>query len=192
MSTANIKPYSKAIVKLLKGIVEIEDVSWNDILLYQSEIQDYISVIGLELIIKKEEGFAFLKQMKLDDDRTINLTSRRKLGFEVSVVLIILRQMLEDFEMDTALVSNELYVSVADIREEAELFLPEKFNRVKFLKEMDTYIDRAVQLGYLIEAKRTDTETRYKIHRIIKEKITLDDLVEFKNKLNDYAADESI
>ena len=100
MSTANIKPYSKAIVKLLKGIVEIEDVSWNDILLYQSEIQDYISVIGLELIIKKEEGFAFLKQMKLDDDRTINLTSRRKLGFEVSVVLIILRQMLEDFEME--------------------------------------------------------------------------------------------
>lgn len=192
MSTANIKPYSKAIVKLLKGIVEIEDVSWNDILLYQSEIQDYISVIGLELIIKKEEGFAFLKQMKLDDDRTINLTSRRKLGFEVSVVLIILRQMLEDFEMDTALVSNELYVSAADIREEVELFLPEKFNRVKFLKEMDTYIDRAVQLGYLIETKRTDTETRYKIHRIIKEKITLDDLVEFKNKLNDYAADESI
>jgi len=44
-----------------------------------------------------------------------------------------------------------------------------------------------------VEAKHAEGEKRYKIHRIIKEKVTLDDLLEFKNKLNDYdAADESL
>lgn len=40
-------------MKLLKGIVEKDDVVWNDLLDYQSEIQDYISVMGLELIVKR-------------------------------------------------------------------------------------------------------------------------------------------
>ena len=40
MNAANIQPYSRAVVKLLKGIVEKDDVVWNDLLDYQSEIQD--------------------------------------------------------------------------------------------------------------------------------------------------------
>ena len=53
MNSSKIKPYSKAIVKLLKGIVEKNDVVWNDVLNYQSDIQNYIAVMGLELIVKK-------------------------------------------------------------------------------------------------------------------------------------------
>lgn len=30
MNAANIQPYSRAVVKLLKGIVEKDDVVWND------------------------------------------------------------------------------------------------------------------------------------------------------------------
>ena len=191
MSTNNIKPYSKAIVKLLKGIVERQDALWNDIIQYKAEIQDYISVIGLELIVKKEEGFAYLKQIKLDDDKTVNLVSRRKLTFEVSVVLIVLRQLLEEFDSDPMeSQSNDRFVTTTKIREEVELFLPEKFNRVKFMNEINGYIDKVVQLGYLVVSKQNATESLYKIHRIIKEKITLDDLIEFKNKLNQYAADD--
>ena len=62
MNSSKTKPYSKAIVKLLKGIVEKNDVVWNDVLNYQSDIQNYIAVMGLELIVKKDEGFAFVKQ----------------------------------------------------------------------------------------------------------------------------------
>ena len=188
MNATNIQPYSRAVVKLLKGIVEKDDVVWNDVLDYQSEILDYISVMGLELIVKKDEGFAFVKQMKLDEDKTLNMTSRRLYGFEVSVILIVLRQILEDFD------SNPTESQAAtEIKEEAELFLPTTFNRAKFEKDLDRYIDSIVSFGFLVEAKHAEGEKRYKIHRIIKEKVTLDDLLEFKNKLNDYdAADESL
>ena len=81
-------------MKLLKGIVEKDDVVWNDVLDYQSEILDYISVMGLELIVKKDEGFAFVKQLKLDDDKTLNMTSRRLYGFEVSVRCILIPPLM--------------------------------------------------------------------------------------------------
>lgn len=196
MNISNIKPYSKAIVKLLKGIVECNDPVWNNILIYQSDIQNYLSVIGLNLIVKKDEGFAFVKQAVLDDEKTLNLVTRRQLGFEVSVILIILRQMLEDFEMNpTDSQADEKYVTPSQIKDEVELFLPSRFNQIKFKQDLDNYISKVIDLGFLVASKQTDTgtETRYKIHRIIKEKITLDALNDFKNKLNDYdTTDESI
>jgi len=195
MNATNIQPYSKAVVRLMKGIVERDDIVWNDVLNYQGEIQQYISVMGLELIVKKDDGFAFVKQMKLDDNKTMNMVSRRQYGFEVSVILIVLRQILEDFDNNpTESQANEKYVTATEIKEEAELFLPTTFNRAKFEKDLDRFIDSIAGFGFLVESKKhTEGEKRYKIHRIIKEKVTLDDLLEFKSKLNDYdAADESL
>ena len=161
------KPYSKAIVFLLKKTVENNSPVWNDIITYQKDIQNYLSDIGLELVIKKDEGFAYLKQFALDDDNTLSLVQRRQLSFEVSILLIVLRQVLEDFEI--------------------RLFLPETYNKVKYENELERHIKTAVELGFLKEVKRNNNEVRYRIHRIIKEKVTLDDLDMFKRKLEEYA-----
>ena len=183
----NIRPYSKVIVRLLKGMIERNNSVWDDIIAYQDEIQDYISVIGLELIVKKDEGFAFVKQAEMEDGSTLNLVSRRQIGFETSIVLVVLRQILEDFDSNpTETQSFEKFVTNTEIKEEVELFLPEKYNKVKFVKELDSYIKKAEELGFLKEIKKTDNEIRFQIHRIIKEKITLNDLQEFKNKLQEY------
>ncbi len=195
MSTTDIKPYSKAIVKLLKGIVEYNDPAWNDILQYQADIQAYLGVIGLELIVKKDEGFAFVRQAILDDGKTINLATRRQLGFEISVILIVLRNMLYEFEMNpTDSQADEKYVTTTQIKEEVEMFLPVGFNQVKFKQDLDSNISKVIDMGFLAEVKKLETdETLYKIHRIIKEKVTLDDLAEFKQKLKEYdTTDESI
>lgn len=190
MNTSSLKPYSKAIVKLLKGVVEYKDAVWNDILQYQTDIQEYVGIIGLELIVKKDEGFAYLKQAILEDGYTIHLVTRRQLGFEVSVILLVLRQLLEEFEMNpTDSQANDKYITTAQIIEEVELFLPSKFNQVKFKQDLKNYIAKVVELGFLIEWQPNEnSEPRYKIHRIIKEKVTLDDLNEFKKKIEDYGA----
>ena len=193
MSTEYTKPYSNAIIKLLRGIIDNDDSVWQDILMYQSEIQGYLSVLGLEMIIEKEDGYAFVRQMNNEESALISLVSRRRLTFEVSVVLIVIRQILEEFDSNPLeSQSNDKYVSAADIKEEVELFLPEKYNRVKFMRELDKYIERVVELGFLVKTKSGEMEPRYKIHRIIKKKITLDDLVDFKNKWKDYGTDKSI
>ena len=182
----NIKPYSKAIVKLLKGSIEHTSNVWDDVVNYQTEIQDYISQIGLELIVKKEEGFAFIKQFEDSEGNTLGLVTRRQIGFETSIVLVVLRQSLEEFDSNpTQFQVFEKFITDLEIKEEVELFLPEKFNRVKFLKELDGYINNIVKLGYLSEVSKKENETKYQIQRIIKEKVTLDILQEFKLKLQE-------
>ena len=183
-----LKPYSKAIVLLLKKTVEKGSPVWDDILNYQVEIQDYLAVIGLELIVKRDEGFAFVKQIVFDDDTTLNLVSRRQLGFEVSIVLIVLRQLLEDYDNNpTETQSFDRIITSSELKDEVRLFMPEGFNKVKLEKDLDRYIQTVVDLGFLKEVKRSGDEVRYRIHRIIKEKVTLEDLDMFKNKLEEYA-----
>ena len=82
------KPYSKAIVRLLKSPIERNSNEWENVVMYQNEIQDYISQIGLELIIKKDEGFAFVKQLEDSEGNTLGLVQRRQIGFETSIVQI--------------------------------------------------------------------------------------------------------
>lgn len=182
-----IAPYGRTVVRLLKGPVEVTDTNaWEDILNYQSEINKYLMNIGIELIVKRDEGFAYIKQIVDDEDKTTGLIPRQQLGFEISVILIILRQMLEEFDSNMdELYATERFVSADELKERIEIFLPERFNRVKLLSEIDTYINRIVSLGYLKLIKRDNVNT-YQIHRIIKEKVTLDKLQEFKDKLQEY------
>jgi len=186
---SNIKPYSKAIIKLLKSSpVEKDSPVWDAVKTYQGEIQDYLSQIGLELIVKKDEGFAYVTQFEDSEGNTQGLVTRRQIGFETSVLLVVLRQSLEEFDSSpTSYQAQEKFITDTEIREELELFLQEGYNKLKFRKELDKYIKNAVDLGYLREVSVRDSETRYQIHRIIKEKITLDELQNFKLKLNEYA-----
>lgn len=182
----NITPYSKAIVWLLKSTVERTSTVWEDIILYQNEIQDYISQIGLELILKKDEGFAFVKQFEDSEGKTLGLIQRRQLGFETSVVLVVLRQSLEDFDNNPTQLASEKFITDVEIKEELELFLQEGYNKLRFQKKLSKYIGNAEKLGYLKEVSKKDNETKYRIHRIIKEKITLDILQDFQTKLKEY------
>lgn len=182
----HISPYSKAIVKLLKSTVERNSNIWEDVLHYQIEIQEYLAKIGLELIVKKDEGFAFVKQFEDSEGNTHGLVQRRQIGFETSIVLVVLRQSLEDFDNNPTQLAMEKFITDSEIKDELELFLPEKYNKAKFLKDLDKYIKSAVDLGYLKEISKKDNETKYQIHRIIKEKVTLDILQEFRNELEKY------
>ncbi|ROI11042.1 DUF4194 domain-containing protein [Kaistella haifensis] len=182
----HVTPYSKAIVRLLKSTVERTSNVWDDIILYQNEIQDYISQIGLELIVKKDEGFAFVKQLEDSEGKTLGLGTRRQIGFETSIVLVVLRQSLEDFDSNPTQLASEKFITDTEIKDELELFLQEGYNKLKFQKDLDKYIRSVVELGFLKEISKKENETKYQIHRIIKEKITLDILQDFQTKLKEY------
>lgn len=182
----NITLYSKAIVRLLKSTVERTSNVWEDIINYQHEIQEYIGQIGLELIVKKDEGFAFVKQLEDNEGNTLGLVTRRQIGFETSIVLVVLRQSLEEFDSNPTQLATEKFITDSEIKDELELFLQERYNKLKFQKDLDSYIKRVAELGYLKEISKKDNETKYQIHRIIKEKITLDILQDFKTKLQEY------
>ena len=185
---SDIQPYSKAIVLLLKKTVENNSPEWENIRTYRSEIQKYLSVIGLELVLKEEEGFAYVKQIVMEDDTTLSLVQRRQLSYEVSIILVVLRQLLADFDNNpTDMNATERYVSANEIKDEIRMFLPERYDKVKLERDLERYIRSVEDLGFLEMVGGNSNEARYRIHRIIKEKVTLDDLDLFKQKLEEYA-----
>jgi hypothetical protein len=189
MENRNItyEPYAHVIVKLLNGVIydEIEKL-WNDLLLYQMDITQFFEKIAIELIVDKKDGYAYLKQIEIDEEgNTIGLVRRIPLKYETSLICVFLREMLDEFEINNVDQKN-LYITHKQLKDNIELFFKEKANKVKLLTKFDNYIDTIVELGFLKRIGSNDVskdDTRYEVRRIIKAKITNDVLEEFKKKL---------
>lgn len=183
-------PMARLVVRLLKSDMDRKDKLWQDLVNYNSDVQDYVEKIGLELILNKEEGYAFLKQVEIDDEGgTVGLVSRIPMGFHASIVCVILREMLEEFDTDpTYAMTHDRFVTHQELKEHIELFFREKSNRVQFLSDLDKHINKNVEFGFLKVVSKNDfiDKRRYIISRIIKEKVTIAILDEFKEKLNEY------
>jgi hypothetical protein len=183
MSTPEkVEPYAAIIVKLLGGEITEDDRLWNELLHYRVPVGEYLARIGIEVVIDQKEGFAFLRQVELDEDgRTIGLIKRNPLSYEVTLICVVLREMLEDFDMSPA-TSPYCHVTHKQIREQIELFFKEKSNQVKLLRQLDRYIKQIVELGFLrvIQEGELLDERIYEIRRIIKAKITNDVLEDIR------------
>ncbi len=183
------EPYAHVIVKLLNGVVYDESEKlWNDLLQNQIPITQFFERIAIELIVDKNDGYAYLKQIEIDEDgNTIGLVRRIPLQYETSLICVFLREMLDEFEINNVDQRN-LYITHKQLKDNIELFFKEKTNKVKLLSGFDGYINNIVGLGFLRKIGSNEfskDEIRYEVRRIIKAKITNDVLAEFKKKLEE-------
>lgn len=183
-----IESYAKVAVRLLQSDLDAEDSLWEGLLTHQQALTEYFAKIGLQLCVDPDNGFAFLKQIELDESgTTIGLARRIPLGFETSLICILLREWLEEHDCSDTL-AKQLYIRHRQLREQVEMFFQEKANRVKFLKNLDTYIQKLVELGFLkvkTDHERLD-ERLYEVKRILKAKITFEQMETFKERLSQY------
>jgi hypothetical protein len=186
---ATLLPYAKTIVQLLKGpLYSDEQEHWNNLLKYQVEITQHFSGLGLETLVQKEDGYAFIRQSELDDKgTTIGLVTRRPLTYEVSLLCVLLRKLLDDFEISNT-ENKRFYLKRKQLRAELETFFKEKSNKVKLLKDLDSYINQVLELGYL---KITDSDEQYRdedtfeVRTIIKARFNNDVCLDFLNQLKE-------
>ncbi len=185
-----LTPYAAVLIKLLRGPVYDEDVkAWNDLLVYQARILEYFGQIGLELHLDEADGFAYLTQPDTggEETRTPRLTRRAPLTYEVSLLLVILRECLEEFDVKTTNISK-CFITHREIMEKIELLFKEKANKVKLLSKFDACINHVIGLGFLKEVESDDAEPgnrRFEIRRIIRAKINNEKLEEIKEKLGE-------
>jgi hypothetical protein len=181
------EPYAPVIVKLLQGAAYDDNAKvWNDLLQYQFEVSQYFEKIAVELIVEKQDGYAYIKQVPIDEeDNTIGLVRRMPMKYELSLLCVLLRMLIDDFEVSNTDQHN-LYISHKRLKEELEIFFKEKSHKVKMIKELDRYIEQAEGLGFLKvidKDTKVKDEIQYEVRRIIKARITNDKLEEFKRKL---------
>ena len=181
------EPYASVIVKLLQGAVYDDNPKiWNDLLQYRFEVSQYFEKIAVELIVEKQDGYAYIRQVPIDEENTtIGLVRRMPLTYELSLLCVLLRMLIDDFEVNNTDQHN-LYISHKRLKEELEIFFKEQSHKVRMLKELDRYIEQAEGLGFLKvidKDTKVKDEIQYEVRRIIKAKITNDKLEEFKRKL---------
>jgi hypothetical protein len=184
-----IAPFAKSASKLLQGpVFEDQSEVWNEIHQYQVELMKYFEKIALSLIIDKRDGYAYLKQIELDDNgSTIGIVRRMPLSYELTLVCVLLVEWLLEFETDDLDTTN-LYISPKQFRERLEMFFKEKANELKFIRELNKHMGDCEKMGFLKLVHRENLnpdEDQYEVKRIIKAKITNEELKRFKQMLED-------
>ena len=202
--------FSSVLIKLLQGfIVSDEKKYWESLLTYQEAIREYFGALGLQLHLSVDDGYAFLKQGRLDQrqegtqhegveddgeavegfDETLeeNLASqlptlvrRIPLSFEVSLLCVLLREALEQFDSKVN-DDHRLVLHRTDIYDLLKLFYEEKTDETKQIKRFDALINRVVELGFLKELK--GCQNSFEVRRIIKAQFDAEKLVEIKARM---------
>ncbi|KRE88163.1 DUF4194 domain-containing protein [Arthrobacter sp. Soil764] len=174
------------VTRMFKGVLNAEDDEkvWQSLLGLTSQVRDYVSVLGLDLVLDEAEGYAFLRS-KDDPDSTLpRLIARRTLTFNVSLLLALLRRRMMEFDINSSEV--RLIMTGQEIADMVAVFLPESSNEAKVLDRLGTDIKKVVELGFLRRLKgQQDT---FEVARILKAYVDAQWLEEFDARLSDYKA----
>lgn len=179
---------SAVVIPLLKGVLyrEADPKLWSTLLDLQPRVRDYISVLGLELLVDESEGYAFLRSRAEDDTDSAptlpRLVARRPLSFPVSLLLALLRKKLAEFDASGA--DTRLILSREEVAELLRVFLPAGSNEAKLIDQIDTHLNKIAELGFVRRLRGQDD--MFEVRRILKAFVDAQWLAEFDARLAAY------
>ncbi len=198
---ASAPDLSALVIPLLKGVIYRESDArlWQVLLGLQARVRDYVTVLGLELILDEAEGYAFLRSRTDNENenepRLPRLVARRPLSFPVSLLLALLRKKLA--ESDAGGGDTRLVLSLDDIVELLRVFLPAGSNEAKLTDQIENHLNRIVDLGFLRRLKSATSTTggqvaEFEVRRILKAFVDAQWLSDFDAQLAAYGAQAGV
>jgi hypothetical protein len=181
---------SAVLIPLLKGVSYRADdaAHWSALLQLQGRVRDHVAVLGLELMVDEAEGYAFLRSRAVADGDPAaalpRLVARRPLSFPVSLLLALLRKKLAEF--DAAGGDTRLILSREQVAELLRVFMPEGSNEARLIDQVDTHLNRVVDLGFVRKLRGQDG--MFEVQRILKAYVDAQWLGEFDLRLAAYRA----
>jgi len=173
-------------VKLLQGAVYADDRrTWDLVLTHRTRLEGYFHRVGLALVIDEAEGFAYLRQLEeeeLPDDyeRMPKLIRKSRLGYDVTLFCVLLRDELRRFE-EQNVDAERCIPDPTELFHRFRELLPDEEDDVRKRKKFEHLLVRAQELGFL--RKLPTSPAAYEIRPIIKARITAERLEEMKDRL---------
>lgn len=187
MRTPDEQATATAIIKLMRGVVyrESDEDSWLALARHEGAVRDHFATIGVEVVVDDAEGYAFLRSKEEHDDTDPlpRLVKRRSLTYHVSLLLVLLRKRLVEFE--TAGGEGKLVLSRDQIVDLLRLFLADSTNEARVVDSVDTTIRKAADLGFLRQLR--GQSDHWEVRRILKAYVDAQTMSDFAGKLADYA-----
>ena len=185
---------SHLVITLLKGVLYRDEDGplWQSLLDLQATVRDYLVVLGLDLILDEAEGYAFLRARPDSEDAVAKLPrliARRPISFPVSLLLALLRKKLAEFDAGSD--QTRLIISRDDIVDLIRVFLPDASNETRLIDQIDSHINKVIELGFLRRLKGSvalDSEKsgNFEVRRILKAFVDAQWLAEFDERLARY------
>ena len=179
---------SAAIIALLRGVVDRAEHPrlWQAVEEQQARIRDHVAVIGLELVLIDQDGYAYLRQRTpLGEGADLpRLIPRRPLTYPVSVLLVVLRQRMTEHDAQTG--EQRLIVTRDEIGDLLRVFLSDTTQEQRLRAKLDQYLEQIVRLGFLrpLEGRAAT----YEIRRILKAFIDAAWLQQFAERLRQHTS----
>jgi hypothetical protein len=175
------------VVYLMKGVVykDAQEAVWQDLMLLESQVRDYVRVIGLELVLAEAEGYAYLNQCETDEDaeKLPRLIQRRPLGYPVSLLCVLLRKKL--VEADISGEETRVVLTRDQMVEMMRVFLKDQPNEAKLVDRIDSHVNKVVDLGFLRRFK--NSPHTFEVRPILKSLVDASWLVDLDEKLKAYS-----
>jgi len=185
----NESPFPDAsfvMVKLLKQPIYREDErEWNALLVDRDDIRHHFRKMGQELVLDEAEGYAFIRQIEMEDvDKIPRLAHKRPLNYHATLLLVCLRQEFCTFDTSNP-DATRLIKSRQGIHDLVATYLPETTNQVRDVNKIDAAIQRLVDFGFLrLIDEEQDT---FEVMRIVKAKVGPTELESIKERILKYA-----
>ncbi|WP_341255248.1 DUF4194 domain-containing protein [uncultured Dietzia sp.] len=172
-------------IRLMQGVVYQETDAWDDLVRHQGAVRDHFAVVGLEVVIDDDEGYAYVRTADTPEgeDALPRVIRRRSLTYADSLLLVLLRKRLAEFE--SAGDPGQLVLTHDEIVEMIQLFLARSTDEARELHQVDASINRLVGMGFLRQLK--DRKGTWEVRRILKAYVDAETLSDFSAKLAEYA-----
>lgn len=181
------------VVPLLKSVLYRDDDSalWTALLKLRPRVSDYVAVLALDLVLDEAEGYAFLRSRATDDEdspKLPRLVRRQPLGFQVSLLLALLRKKLAEFDASGG--DTRLILSRAQVVELIRVFLPAGSNESRLIDQVETHLNKVIELGFVRRLKPAGVgqEPMFEVRRILKAFVDAQWLADFDQRLAAYQA----
>jgi hypothetical protein len=177
---------ASAIIRLMQGVVyrDSDQDSWATLERSGAGVRDHFATIGVDVLVDDDEGYAYLRSRPDDGEEALpRLVRRRALTYHVSLLLVLLRERLVDFETTGS--EGKLVLTTDEIVETLRLFQADSTNEARLVDQAETTIKKAAELGFLRELR--GQRDHWEVKRILKAYVDAQTLSDFAAKLREYA-----
>ncbi len=183
-----------AIIRLMQGVVyrESDEDTWLTLERHGADVRDHFAAIGVDVVVDDDEGYAYLRSHPEVEgvEPLPRLVRRRALTYNVSLLLVLLRKRLVEFETSGS--EGKLVLGRDQMVEMLRLFLADSTNETRVVDTAEATIRKAADLGFLRQLRGQSDQ--WEVRRILKAYVDAQTLSDFAGKLQEYtgvsAADE--
>lgn len=187
MRSAEEHAVAVTIIDLMRGVVyrETHEDSWAALDRHGAAVRDHFATIGVRVVVDDTEGYAYLQSDDADDDAESlpRLVRRRSLTYNVSLLLVLLRKRLVEFETTGG--EGKLVLTRDQVVEMLRVFLADSTNEARVVDRVDSTVKQVAELGFIRPLR--GQPSHWEVRRVLKGYVDAQILSDFAGKLREYA-----